>query len=484
MIGADSYRPKTLVTMTIEKPSGTLQEVEDWLDINASRSETTNGPTWESPRGGSSLNRDYFSHLLNVPQWPAYCIGPAAPFFLDLSSAGGLAGYANGSMGTPSMGRTAGPIAAIFRNGELEETLSQLGRSLFGEPLILDRLSGDVRLRVGSVSVPVPPLNRPTLEYGDAVAALPALSEQGDGVQSFIGLALHVLAHGPDVILVDEPEAFLHPAQARALGRWLAVEAVRRDVQIILSTHDRDVVLGLLDNDSNSSVNMLRIVRDGDESHISQLAPHEVQSVWNDPVHRYSNVLQGLFHKRVVVCEADADCRFYGAALDQLGITTDRRAAADDVLFVPSGSKNRVAAIVAALVRLSVEALAIVDFDVLRVKADVRGIVEAIGATWTSEMNTNYTTCVQLVNQASSWDMVKHLGLQGLAPGPSFTAGGELINALKDVGLLVVPIGEMEDYDKNINLHGAGWVSEALAANLHRSSQPVLDLVESILKPS
>ena len=132
--------------------------------------------------------------------------------------------------------------------GELEEELSTLAFEAFGISLTLDRVNTEVRLRVGQVvGIPVPPISHPTLAYADAVASLAALENQGDGIKSFLGLALTVLSTNVDLICVDEPEAFLHPAQARTLGRWLSRQATLRNIQILVATHDRDFVLGLLE---------------------------------------------------------------------------------------------------------------------------------------------------------------------------------------------------------------------------------------------
>ena len=48
------------------------------------------------------------------------------------------------------------------------------------------------------------------------------LDNQGDGFRSFVGVVLSLLLSEHRIILLDEPEAFLHPAQAKMLGRWVA----------------------------------------------------------------------------------------------------------------------------------------------------------------------------------------------------------------------------------------------------------------------
>lgn len=42
------------------------------------------------------------------------------------------------------------------------------------------------------------------------------LQEQGDGFRSFVGIVLSILLSKDKIILIDEPEAFLHPTQISA----------------------------------------------------------------------------------------------------------------------------------------------------------------------------------------------------------------------------------------------------------------------------
>jgi len=435
-------------------------------------------PRFTPLNGGQGLTVHEFLRHYRVAG-PA--VGPAISFFTWYASAGSLVAAASGGAGNFAMEGMSHPLARVFRDGSLEQELSDLAQESFNLPLTLDRINGDVRLRVGSVDIPVPPLNRPSLEYANAVRNLPTLDEQGDGIKSFFGLALNVIAGSAQILLIDEPEAFLHPAQARTLGRWLRREAARRNLQVVLATHDKDLLLGLIDSDGDSVVNIVRITREKGLNRFRQLSHDEISAVWKDPVLRYSNVLQGLFHGKVVICESDADCRFYRAVLDQLAGETSRRSIADDILFVPSGGKRRVASMATALTRLGVKTYAIVDFDILRSRSDVIEVVQGIGRQWTDEMGFEYKSMAREVNQSQRWNELKHQGLAGLPAGSAFVAGDHLVKMLRECSILVVPVGEMEDFDKSSNLHGAAWVSQMLESRKHESCRDARDLVEAIL---
>lgn len=478
----EQVSPVTLAEMTVERPSGTAEDAEVWLKERMVRlRESAEHELKYAPNSDAyGLSVKGFTDWFDETSSGDTYLGNIPGYFVRRTSAGSLSSYAAGSIGAMSRGDTNSPLARIFRDGSLEEELSALTQETFGQGLVLDRINPEIRLRVGSVSVEIPPLNRPSQAYADAVAALPTLDSQGDGFRSFVGLALLILAERPDVLLVDEPEAFLHPGQARALGRWLAGRAASHDHQIILATHDRDIVLGLIEGASSSSVTFVRLTREETITHMTQLSPTDVAQVWDQPAHRYSNVLQGLFHKRVVMCEGDGDCRFYGAALDELAVASGRRSIADDVLFVPSGGKSGVPKLAAALTSLGVEARAILDFDLLSRKQDIRNTVESLGSTWTSELDDLYTEMVKVPNTQALWPALKHVGVEGIPAGSSYIAAKALLVELRNIGLYVVPVGEMEDFDKSLNAHGPAWVSVALASNSHKSNG-VGSLVEPIL---
>jgi hypothetical protein len=107
----------------------------------------------------------------------------------------------------------------------------------------------------------------------------------------------------------------------------------------------------------------------------------KAKELWNDPLVRYPNVRDGLFHQAVVLCEADADCRYYNSVLDSVEAeeTEVRR---PQLLFTHRGGKHRMPTVVKALRAVSVPVVVIADFDVLREQQPLRRIVENLGGTW------------------------------------------------------------------------------------------------------
>lgn len=425
----------------------------------------------------ASTFRDYFSQESSSP-----LIHDAAALMVRLTRAGRLADYATGEM-QRGMGDTKSwGIEKVYSNGPIGKQIEDLTLSAFGVRVILDRANVPTRFRAGTPNVETPPLDNPSVEYRRALQDLPTLDDQGDGLRSFVGLATLLLAVRPSVALIDEPEAFLHPGQARACGRWLASIAEELDTQVIVATHDRDLLVGMMSH-ASSSVDVIRLARDETGARFHHLSAAEVGTLWGDPVLRYSNALQGLFHRRAIVCESDGDCRFFAAALDDAAEDGAQRALSEDSLFIPAGGKDRVAKVVKSLAQLGVPTAAILDFDALNKKSVVRGVVEAIGGAWTPQFESWYRTISDTANsQTGLWSLAKNAGKQAFPAGAPFEALTGLLDALAELGLVILPCGEMEDLEKSIGLHGSSWVSEALDRGTH-ASESSRAVVSRFLRP-
>ena len=64
-----------------------------------------------------------------------------------------------------------------------------------------------------------------------------SVTSYGDGIKSFVGLILATAIPDDKIILVDEPEAFLHPPLANKLGVHLSNLAERQNLAMFFATH-------------------------------------------------------------------------------------------------------------------------------------------------------------------------------------------------------------------------------------------------------
>lgn len=349
-------------------------------------------------------------------------------------------------------------LYTIYDSNQIEDTISKLFDEAFGEALVINRRAGTyVSLHVGK---------RPSWKgerdgeskYYDAVRALPLLDKQGDGMRSFASILLDTFTSDYSVTLIDEPEAFLHPPQARILGKMIAKNNPC-ERQLFIATHSADFINGLLDAD-NSNVIVIRINRDGNVNHMNTLGNNRIRELWSNPLLRYSNILNGLFHEKVVVCESDFDCLFYRAMLDSIFESDEK--SAPDIMFTHCGGKDRMKDVVAALNALRVPVVAIPDFDVINDSAKLNSLCSAFGIEWNT-IDGNLSKVYDCINAQNGKirSMIKKNGssvLTGDAPA-AFCAIDSLFHSS---GLFIVPVGDIESFDKTINKDKKDWIYSIL----------------------
>jgi predicted ATPase len=404
------------------------------------------------------------------------------------------------------------PLQILYADGEAEARLSLAFSEAFDDELVVDRHGANrIALRCG---------RRPdvtkfgaslSLEYAAEVRKLPLLHWQGDGMRSFVACLLQTEILQRPVALIDEPEAFLHPPQARRLAYHLARSAKEQARQVIIATHSADIVQGALE--SESPVTVVRLERAGAANNAWKLNSTNISELWKDPLLRVSNILDGLFHRAVVLCEADTDCRFYRSVLDTVcGVDGVRR---PEVLFAYTGGKDRLAVAIRALRAVHVPVIAVADLDALSEEYPLRDIWTALGCDW-SEVASDWKVVKSAVQQTArnpsvsfvkeelgalwdrtagplldkstadkiraitradgGWTSVKRSGIEAIPKGEARAASERLLLKLKNSGLHLVPVGELEGFVPDIGLHGPKWLEQALARDL-KVAKGALDFV-------
>ena len=388
------------------------------------------------------------------------------------------------------------PIHLLYQNDELEDTISKYFQKAFGKELIVFRLGGnEIPLLIG---------HRPTLTDGEdrlsrtynelLLTSSLQLSEQGDGMRSFASVILRLLASTtPSVLLLDEPEAFLHPPQARLLGEIIA-QNKPTEAQLFIATHSPDVLHGLI-TIAPENLHVLRMQRDGNVNRVLELDKELVKEVSRDPLMMQSSVMSGVFHERVIICESDADCMFYSSVLNVPKVHGDRY---PDVLFIHANGKHRMATLAGTLVQLGVPVDVIADMDILNDINDLKKIVETLNGNWNEMASSarNFKTAIEehkpwltgleikkgIANilekvpetgpfpsdlqskigeqfrKASPWDAIKQAGTHAIPADQATHQFSKLDSLCRAVGLWIVPVGEVEGFCKTIGGHGPKWV--------------------------
>ena len=117
---------------------------------------------------------------------------------------------------------------------------------------------------------------------------------------------------------------------------------------------------------------------------------------------------------------------------------------------------------VEALTALKISVVAIPDFDIMDDSAKLKYLIKAFGLDWdpiSDDMNKVFD-CIN-ADGGKLRSLIKKNGstiLNGEAPA----AFQRLDSKFRSVGLFIVPIGEMECFDKTINKDKKDWVYEIL----------------------
>lgn len=401
------------------------------------------------------------------------------------------------------------PIHTLENEPDRLKDVSGITENLFGTPLTLDRLARMMHLRVGKLDMPAPPIDAVTPEYREAMERLPTLDDQGDGIRGFMGILLPLVTGSYPLVVIDEPEAYLHPPQAHALGRLLGDLAMSGQIQVIVATHDQDFLAGLLS--SKAPVSVVRVNRDGQDVNAHQLNQRDLRDVWNDPTLRYTNVLEGLFHRLAVLAEGEGDCSYLWAAADfayQNGLSG---IPPNEVLFVPTGGKDRMPKIAKILAAAQVPQVAAPDLDILQDREKVKSLVLALGGDWDQALDDLYARATQPVRGSvgparvehvlnaiqavleprrndpytaelraevsanlrveGPWKKVKKHGLSefGGAAGPAIR---ELLAALRHRRVVPVEQGELEQLAPEVPYKkGQSWLVEALDGRHYENAE-------------
>lgn len=296
-----------------------------------------------------------------------------------------------------SRGTTENLLQAFYKEGiAAEDRVRSIVREAFQKDIRLDYSAlRRILLRIGNDLSSAPVDAREALGYYENVEKL---DDQGDGIRSFVSTVLTLLVGNRPVLLLDEPEAFLHPPQAFRLGEVIAQQS-SANRQVIVATHSSELLRGILSR--RHDVTILRVNRVGDASEIKVLPSEGVASFSNDPLLSSTRILDGLFYKGAIIVEADADSVFYQRIGRQL-------VDADSYHVAHAHNKQTVARVLGPYRSLGIRYAAIVDFDVIRVKAEFLALINQFqfGHQEKAKLEELRTVIVDYIERVPSVDLL------------------------------------------------------------------------------
>lgn len=234
-----SFSPRDIVVVVGPNNAGksaTLRAIRDKVSHSAAHNPVIRGLAVSKTGNTDDFIRwveSWAKRLTNNPQNPAFAgvgqsihrsevisywqrgtgLGQVARWMCHFLSADERLGICNppGAISLSTEGPSH-PIHHLQRNDQLELSLSAKFRKAFAADLIVHRNAGsNVPLHVGARPEILQGEDRVSLSYIERLEALPQLQTQGDGMRSFAGVLLATSVGRETIMLIDEPEAFLHP---------------------------------------------------------------------------------------------------------------------------------------------------------------------------------------------------------------------------------------------------------------------------------
>lgn len=348
----------------------------------------------------------------------------------------------------------------LFRSDATRHEVRRIVFDAFGRYFVLDPTSlGQLRIRL-SDRAPRDDMEERGI-HADAVrfhAAAQLIDNASDGVKAFTGIVTEVMAGDPSIVLIDEPEAFLHPSLASKLAQEVSRAAMSADKRVFASTHSPQFVMGCIQ--SGAPVNIVRLTYRSGISTARVLPSNELLELMRHPLLRSTGVLSGLFYEFVVVTESDADRAFYQEVNERL-LQFKPEWGIPNCLFINAQNKQTVQTLLKPLRKLGIPAAGVVDVDILK-----EG-----GANWVNLLSSAdvpqlshsslaaMRAAVKSAMDATNKDMKRDGGL-AILDSANKQAAEDLLNQIGRYGVFVVPGGELESWMKNLGAsgHGPSWL--------------------------
>lgn len=359
------------------------------------------------------------------------------------------------------LGTPQNVLAHLFTDDELRREVRSLIFDAFGLYFVIDPLAGgSLRMRLS----PKEPthdeqsLNSAAREFhGQALY----IKDASDGVQAYVGIVTAVLAGQYRAIMIDEPEAFLHPPLARKLGNQLATIAAKHRGSLLASTHSADFLLGCVQA-SPTAVRVVRMEYSKGKSKGKVVDPAALDKMFRTPLMRSANVISALFHDGVVVTESDNDRVFYSEIYYRLA---EQNSGYPSVLFINAQNKQTIADIIGPLREFGIPAAAIADIDILKDGGKVWSAWLSAAQVPTA-LHPGFSSQRDAVKKCfdnAGKDMKRDGGVDAL-PASDKSAANQLFDLMDEYGVFAVRRGELEHWLPALGAIGkkTDWTISAL----------------------
>ncbi|MFV8356225.1 ATP-dependent nuclease [Flavobacterium sp. XS1P32] len=351
-------------------------------------------------------------------------------------------------------------LAHLFLNNSLRSEVRRIIYDAFEKYYVIDPTkSGYLRVRLSDTAPKTEQQERGWDQDAIDFHKKGLLIENtSDGVKAFTGIITTILAGDPKISLIDEPEAFLHPALSNKLGKEIGQSLRNTNKRLIAATHSSSFLMGCIQ--SGSPLNIVRLTYKNGVATSRILEKEKILYLMRHPLLRSTGVLNGLFYEAVIVTEADSDRAFYQEINERLITKNDRRGISN-CLFLNAQNKQTVWDIVKPLRELGIPAVGIVDIDVFKEGGQV--FTKLLEGAYLPSLNHKsfHNQRKEIYDKLNETE--KRWKIEGgieVLEGENKEACENFLNQLDEYGVFIVRNGELESWLKHMKIagHGSKWL--------------------------
>lgn len=418
--------------------------------------------------GGSNVRNkldknQLYEYLSDVDSFREYFCSFYLSFNTLRLGGGNRINLINEQPGGDLQGQPQNILQVLFQNNSKRQEVRRIIYDAFKKYFVIDPTKlGHLRIRLSEIP-PVDDMQERGI-HQDAVDfhnnALDIMLAS-DGVKAFTGIITTIIAGDPKVILVDEPEAFLHPSLASNLGKEVSNSVNGSFKNLFVSTHSANFLMGCIQ--SGVPINIVRLTYSNNSPTARILPSDKVLKLMRHPLLRSTGVLNGLFYEYVIVTEGDADRAFYQEINERL-LAFEPNKGIPNCLFLNAQNKQTIHEILRPLREMGIPCAGIVDVDV----------VKEGGKVWTKLLSSANVPDVTINSTGISRG---HLKSAFDAKGVNFKTNGgvevldqtdkeacnNLFDQLDEYGIFAVRKGELESWLKPLGTtasHSPEWLIE------------------------
>ena len=353
-------------------------------------------------------------------------------------------------------------LQTLFRNNDKRKLVRSIIANTFGRYLVVDPTNlGYLRYRLSNTApqsvVEECGIHAQAMQFHQKAELV---EEQDDGLRSFIGIMTEVIAGDHALLLIDQPEAFLSPQLAYALGHELVKAAENVEKKIFVATDSMPFMLGCLQ--SGCPVNMIRLTNQYGSPTARLLTNRNIAGLVKNPLLHSFGLLQALFYDCAIVTVSDAGRAFYQEINERM-LRADENSGVKNCMFLNAQNSQTAKTIVQSLRVLGVPTACVVDID----------IINDVGEIWANVLKSVFIPqserqeladlrkTVKSSFDESGKDMKQDGGVEALEKAHK-VAAKKLIDDLAEYGLFVVPVGEMESWLSDLGATGrdSTWLND------------------------